>query len=85
MQQPTSTDDLTPEPVTELTEDERAAMRPGKPEPVEAPDDVDEDTATGYAVYDRTLARFVTPVTTDKPSSPAKAVAKGHSYKVVRV
>lgn len=72
---------------TELSADERAAMAPGKPEPVDAPDDVADDVATGYAVYDRTLGRFVTPVSTDKPSSSdaRKAVAKGHSYATVRV
>lgn len=70
---------------TELTADERAAITPEKPEPVDAPKDTPEETATGYAVYDRTLGRYVTGVTPDKPSNPGKSVAKGHAYKVVRV
>ncbi len=58
---------------------------PFKPEPTDAPDDAPDATATGWAVYDRTLGRFVTGVTPDKPTKPADAVSKGHAYKVVRV
>lgn len=59
----------------------------GVGEPVAAPKDAPEDTATGFAVYDRTLARFVGPVHTDRPSrsDADKAVAEGHVAAVVRV
>lgn len=85
-QDPPPPEETTPEP-TGLTEAERAAARPGKPDPVDAPDDVDADAAKGYAVYDRTLGRFVGGVTADKPSASdaRKLVAEGHSHKVVRV
>lgn len=53
----------------------------------DAPKDADEKVATGYAVYDRTLGRYVGPVTKDKPSATEarKTAAKGHTVKVVRV
>lgn len=53
----------------------------------EAPADLPEDKeATGYAVYDRVLGRYVSEVTPGKPSnSDAKRAANGHAYKVVRV
>jgi hypothetical protein len=59
----------------------------GQPEPGDAPKDVAEDTASGYAVYDRTLRRYVTGVTKDKPSDKdaRAAVAEGHAYRTVRV
>lgn len=53
----------------------------------DAPDDVDEGIATGYAVYNRTLGRYVGPVVDKKPSKADanKRVAKGHTTAVVRV
>lgn len=69
----------------DTTEADRATARPAPPEPFDAPKDVDERFATGYAVYDRTLGRYVGGVTKDKPSKPREAVAEGHAYKVVRV
>lgn len=68
-------------------------MTETQPEPTEqpselfdAPDDAADDVAKGYAVYDRTLGRFVTGVTPDKPSiSEARKSARGHTVKVVRV
>lgn len=68
-----------PQPTEETTAPE--------PELYDAPDDVPEGTATGYAVYDRTLGRFVGGVSKDKPSrsDAAAAVDKGNAYKVVRV
>lgn len=75
-----------PTPVVDtLSAEDRADITPGPPEPYAAPKDADESVATGYAVYDRTLGRYVTGVTVDKPGKPASAVAEGHSYKVVRV
>ncbi len=46
-----------------------------------------EEGATGYAVYDRTLGRYVGTVTPEEPTKDAvKAVVPaGHAYKVVRV
>lgn len=62
------------------------ASKRGVGRPVQAPEDVSADDRTGYAVYDRTLGRFVSEVTTDKPSDEdAKAAAKGHPYAVVAV
>lgn len=50
------------------------------------PADVDSDTATGWAVYDRRLARFVGGVTADKPGKRAAAeLAGGRPHAVVRV
>lgn len=51
------------------------------------PADAPESSATGYAVYDRTLGQFVGSVTRDKPSQAKadKAVRKGHTAAVVRV
>lgn len=52
----------------------------------DAPEDADDTVARGYAVYDRELGRYVTGMTTDKPSSAdARAAAKGHRYATVRV
>lgn len=53
----------------------------------DAPKDRDDDTATGYAVYDRTLGRFVGSVADKRPTdSDAKGmVPKGHVHAVVRV
>lgn len=54
----------------------------------QAPADADDDRATGYAVYNRTLGQFVGPVfRPDKPSaSKAKSLApKGHTTAIVRV
>lgn len=51
----------------------------------EAP--ADADPGSGYAVYDRTLGRYVGGVTTDKPSKrdADKLVGNGHVAAVVRV
>lgn len=51
------------------------------------PADVDENHATGYAVFDTTLGQFVGSVVQEKPSKAqaAKAVRKGHQAAVVRV
>lgn len=59
----------------------------GAAELAPAPEDTSDELATGYAVYDRTLARYVTGVTKDKPSKSAadKAVGKGHTAAIVRV
>lgn len=74
----------TPETTPEVTTETPA---PAEPEVAPAPKDAAEDVATGYAVYDRTLARYVGGVTTDKPSKSdaAKLVAKGHRHAIVRV
>lgn len=55
--------------------------------PFDAPKDHADDGATGYAVYDRTLGRYVGGVTTDKPSKrdADKLVGDGHVAAVVRV
>lgn len=57
------------------------------PELAPAPEDAPDESATGYAVYDRTLRRYVGGVTTDKPSASdaRKLVGKGHTAAVVRV
>ena len=67
---------------------ENTAEQPtDSPQLFDAPDDVAETEATGWAVYDRTLGRFVGGKLTDKPTSSAasKLVDEGHSTKVVRV
>lgn len=52
----------------------------------DAPADAADDTASGYAVYDRVLGRFVGGKSAEKPkAADAKAAAAGHTYKVVRV
>lgn len=52
----------------------------------DAPKDADDSVAKGYAVYDRVLGRYVSPVSPDKPSAKdAKAAAGDHSYRTVRV
>lgn len=53
----------------------------------DAPSDVDEATATGYAVYNRTLGQFVPGVEKRKPTSAqaTKRVPDGHTAAVVRV
>lgn len=58
----------------------------GAPAPMfEAP--ADADPGSGYAVYDRTLGRYVGGVTADKPSKrdADKLVGNGHIAAVVRV
>lgn len=51
-----------------------------------APADIDEDRATGWAVYDHQLARFVGGVTADRPDAKARKAAAGdHPTSVVRV
>lgn len=68
------------------TTNEATATRKGVGEPVDAPEDVADDARTGYAVYDRTLARYVTEVSTGKPSAKdANAAANGHPHKIVAV
>jgi len=76
--------DPTPDPTPEAPE---PAPKAKSGVVIEAPADVDEDRATGYAVYDTTLGQFVGGVTAKKPSATdAKAaVVKGHTHKVVRV
>lgn len=76
----------TPEP-TELE-----GQNPDTPEEPDAPFDApadrsDDDGATGYAVYNRTLGRFVGPVTDKRPSAAVakRAVPDGHVHAVVRV
>lgn len=74
---------------------EQPETPPAPPEPAPepedtltpAPEDAPDDVATGYAVYDRTLARYVGPVTSKRPSKgdAAKLVGKGHTAAVVRV
>lgn len=65
-------------------------QQPEQPEadaPFQAPEDVSEDIATGYAVYDRTLGRYIGPVHDKRPSKSeaGKAVTEGHVAAVVRV
>jgi hypothetical protein len=57
------------------------------PPPGTAPADIDADKATGYCVYDETLARFVGGVHTDRKAAQAAAKdgPESHSLKVVRV
>lgn len=74
----TETPDQTPE-----AEDER---QPGAGVLFRAPKDAEDDIATGYAVYDRVLGRYVGPVTEDKPAQSAiKSLVGRHPHKVVRV
>lgn len=53
----------------------------------DAPADAAEGTATGYAVYNRTLGQYVAGVEAKKPSASqaAKRVPDGHTVAVVRV
>lgn len=53
----------------------------------DAPKDAPDELATGYAVYNRTLGRFVGGVQDKRPSKAdaSKAVPKGHTAAVVRV
>lgn len=75
------------QPETQPEQPELAEQSETQPELVDAPADVDDNVATGYAVYDRTLGRYVGGVSTDKPSAAAarKLVGEGHQHKVVRV
>lgn len=52
-----------------------------------APDDIDDDAATGHAVYDETLMRYVGPVhRSGKPSAKAvRELVGDHPHTVVRV
>lgn len=52
-----------------------------------APANVDDDRATGYAVYDETLQRFVSGVQEKKADADklAKNGPKGHTLKVRKV
>jgi hypothetical protein len=75
-----------------MTETPQEGPEPSQPATSEAglfdaPKDVSEDIATGYAVYDRTLGRYFGPVSEKKPSKTdaGKQVAKGHTAAVVRV
>lgn len=80
--------DTTPEaPETEGTETTEAKPgRRGVGVRLPAPKDVSEEARTGYAVYDRTLGRYVTEVTKAKPSAKdAKAAAGDHPYAIVAV
>lgn len=50
------------------------------------PEDVAEEAATGYAIYDRVLRQYVSPVTKDKPKLADARKDAGHdSLAVVRV
>lgn len=52
----------------------------------DAPKDAPEESATGYAVYDRTLGQYVGPKATDKSKAkPHGDRIKGHRYTTVRV
>lgn len=85
--------DQTPETTDpQLGDDEGTGDTPQAPQPAavpelpEAPEDTPEDAATGYAVYDRVLARYVGAVTKSKPSrAEAKKLAGGHEHSIVRV
>lgn len=69
----------TDEPRTETDNEGRTLSDP--------PADVDEATATGYAVYNRTLGQYVAGVEAKRPTSSqaSKRVPDGHSAAVVRV
>lgn len=65
---------------------------PEAPEPTtsgpafDAPADAADDVATGYAVYDRQLGRYVTGVTKAKPSkADARKAAGDHPHAIVKV
>lgn len=50
------------------------------------PEDAADDVATGYAVYDQQLGRFVGGVTKSKPSkAEARKLAQDHDHGIVRV
>lgn len=53
----------------------------------DAPKDVPQDEATGYAIYNRTLGQYVPGVHPDRPTASAitKALPKGHRGSAVRV
>lgn len=61
--------------------------RTATPDLHDAPGDADDATATGYAVFNRTIGQYVPGVHRDKPSKAdaAKAVPEGHTAAVVRV
>lgn len=73
-------------PEAPSTDPAPAKRSKGVGEPVPAPKDAPEETRTGYAVYDRTLGRYVSEVTPGKPSAKdARAAAKGHPHTIVAV
>lgn len=76
--------------MTEQTPEQEPQTEPEQPEPAamfDAPEDVSEELATGYAVYNRTLGRFVGSVSDKRPTKTdaRKAVPEGHTAAVVRV
>lgn len=73
----------TPSGPTEAERAEAVAERPLH----DAPDDIDSDVATGYAVFNRTLGQYAPGVERDKPSKSQadKRVPEGHTAAVVRV
>lgn len=77
------TENATADTTEGTTEPQDDGLRPPQ---FDAPKDAPEATSTGYAVYDRTLGRFVGSVVGSKPSArKAQEAAPGHTVAVVRV
>lgn len=83
--------DSTPAPTAPPNPDAAASrvpeFNPGKPVAQKAPANAKDADATGYAVYDETLAQFTSSVYADRKDAEAarKDGPESHSLKVVRV